>query len=53
MRTIAVVGFAGVLIAGLAPAPAGAWSHSGFRGSISGGGGHWSASGRFGRRCTR
>ena len=43
MRTIAIVSLAGLAIASLAPAPAGAWSHSGYRGSISGGGGHWSA----------
>ncbi len=43
-----IVGFAGLLIATLAPRPAAAWSHSGYHGSASGGGGSWSASGRYG-----
>jgi hypothetical protein len=43
-----IVGFAGLLIATLAPRPASAWSHSGYHGSASGGGGSWSASGRYG-----
>jgi hypothetical protein len=43
-----IVGFAGLLIVTLAPRPAAAWSHSGYHGSASGGGGSWSASGRYG-----
>ena len=48
-----IVGLAGLLIAALAPRPAAAWSHSGYHGSASGGGGSWERFGKVRRHRVR